>query len=44
VATAAWEQVEDVAGGLLARADMYPERYRVRSFPTDQQLTALADR
>jgi uncharacterized protein YtpQ (UPF0354 family) len=41
VATPTWEQVQEAAGSLLEKTDMYPERYRVKSFPTEQQLAAL---
>jgi len=41
VAEASWERVQQVAGDMMAKTDLYPERYRVKSFPTDQQLAAL---
>jgi uncharacterized protein YtpQ (UPF0354 family) len=39
--SAPWEEVMEVAGGLLAPLDLYPERYRVRVFPSEEQLEAL---
>jgi hypothetical protein len=36
-----WEQMERIAGDLLEEQEMYPVRYRVREFPTAQQLSHL---
>jgi hypothetical protein len=41
VGDASWDAVAGVAGGLLEPCGLYPERYRVRSFPTPGQLTAI---
>jgi hypothetical protein len=41
VARAAWERVEQGVGGLLERQGIYPVRYRVRAFPTAEQLAVL---
>jgi uncharacterized protein YtpQ (UPF0354 family) len=41
VGVAAWECVVDVAGGLLSESDLWPERWRVESFPTQEQLDAM---
>ena len=41
VATAEWDRVVEVAGELMVPQGMYPERYRVAGFPTDEQLAAL---
>jgi hypothetical protein len=38
---AAWEKVEAVAGELMTPLDMYPERYRVAEFPSDEQLATI---
>jgi hypothetical protein len=35
-----WEKVVDVAGDLMEAVDIYPPRFRVREFPTEQQLVA----
>jgi hypothetical protein len=37
-----WERVVEVVGGLMEEVDTYPERYRVRSYPTGEQLAAIA--
>jgi hypothetical protein len=36
-----WERVAAVVGDLLEPVDVYPPRYRVRGFPTREQLTAI---
>ena len=36
-----WEQVQEVVGDLLEPLGCYPERYRVRQFPTAKQLNEL---
>lgn len=41
VAGGPWDQVQQVVGNLLEPAGMYPERYRVRDFPSDYQLEAI---
>jgi hypothetical protein len=41
VAVASWRQVRDICGDLLEPAGLYPERYRVREFPTSGQLEQL---
>jgi hypothetical protein len=41
VATAAWEAVESTLGPLLEPQELYPPRYRVRSFPNTAQLRRL---
>jgi uncharacterized protein YtpQ (UPF0354 family) len=38
----AWDEVAKVAGDLMVPQGMYPERYRVESFLSDDQLAALA--
>jgi hypothetical protein len=38
---AAWDDVEDVVGDLLEPFGVYPERYKVESFPSDEQLAIL---
>jgi hypothetical protein len=37
----AWEDVVRVAGDLMETTDLFPQRYRVRGFPTEQQLRDL---
>lgn len=36
-----WEQVQQVVGGMLEPLGIYPERYRVRDFPSEAQLAAI---
>lgn len=36
-----WDQVLAIAGELTERTELYPERYRVRQFPSREQLRAL---
>jgi hypothetical protein len=43
LATGDWEGVEQVAGHLMEPTDMYPPRYRVREFPTDEQLAKIGN-
>jgi hypothetical protein len=38
---ARWDRVVEVAGDLMERTDYYPPRYRIRSFPGDEQLAAM---
>ena len=40
-ASADWEVVEKVVGHLLEPMDLYPERYRVKAFPTEEELEVL---
>ena len=37
-----WDRVERGVGTLMEPQGPYPERYRVRSFPSDEQLSGLA--
>jgi hypothetical protein len=41
-ARAAWQHVQDCVGDLLEPQGMYPERHRVREFPSQRQLDELA--
>jgi len=41
IAGAAWEQVAKVVGDLMAPQGIYPERYCVTEFPTEEQLVEL---
>jgi hypothetical protein len=41
VAGATWERVRQVVGDLMTPQGLYPERYRVRAFPSADQLAAL---
>jgi hypothetical protein len=41
VALASWEHVCEVAGDLMEPTDEYPARFRVRQFPSDEQLSAI---
>jgi Protein of unknown function (DUF1444) len=36
-----WDRVKEVVGDLMKPVGLYPERYRVRSFPTLDQLEAI---
>ncbi|MFO8082309.1 MAG: hypothetical protein R6V07_18665 [Armatimonadota bacterium] len=38
---ASWQRVVDVAGDRIRETDLWPERWRVESFPTQQQLDAM---
>jgi uncharacterized protein YtpQ (UPF0354 family) len=38
---ARWEKVVEIAGDLMEPLGMYPERYRVESYPTAEQLAAM---
>ncbi|MGC8639691.1 MAG: hypothetical protein ACP5XB_07400 [Isosphaeraceae bacterium] len=40
-AFATWEHLSEVVGELLEPVDLYPERYRVRSFPSEEQIEAI---
>ncbi len=39
-----WDRVMNLVGDLVEPVDMYPPRYRVRGFPTREQLAELGDR
>jgi hypothetical protein len=41
-ATGPWERVCEVVGDLMEPLGIYPERYRVRAFPTAEQLRAIS--
>jgi hypothetical protein len=41
IITAPWERVPSVAGDLLTPTEYWPERFRVRGFPTDEQLERM---
>jgi uncharacterized protein YtpQ (UPF0354 family) len=38
-----WQRVMDVAGDLVEPLDIYPPRYRVREFPSEEQLAAMGN-
>jgi hypothetical protein len=40
--TAPWRRVVDILGDRMEPLGLYPERYRVRTFPSDNELTLLA--
>ena len=40
-ASGSWQRVRDIVGDLMQPLGMYPERWRVAEFPTDQQLAAI---
>jgi len=40
-ARGSWDRVMGVVGGLAEPCGLYPERYRVRVFPTPEQLAAI---
>ena len=40
---AAWEKVVEVVGHLMTPQGMYPERFRVETFPTAEQLAAMGN-
>ena len=42
VASGSWDQVRAVVGHLMKPLGTFPERYRVKEFPTSEQLTAIA--
>jgi hypothetical protein len=40
--TATWPAMQSVTGHRLEKeADLFPERYRVRSFPSDEEIAAM---
>ena len=41
IGTFPWQQVQQVAGTLMRAEDVYPERWLVQEFPSQQQLKAL---
>lgn len=41
---AAWDRVVEVVGDLMEPLDIYPERFRVKEFPTEEQLAAMGGR
>jgi len=40
---AEWEKVVNAAGDLMETVDIYPPRFRVRSFPSEDQLAAMGN-
>jgi hypothetical protein len=38
-----WQQAVDIVGDLMEAVDIYPPRYRVRSFPSDEQLAVMGN-
>ncbi len=40
---AQWDKVVEVVGDLMEAVDIYPPRYRVREFPTEEQFRALGN-
>ena len=41
IAKGKWERVMEVAGSLMSAVDLYPRRYRIDRFPTEQQLKEI---
>jgi uncharacterized protein YtpQ (UPF0354 family) len=41
VGSAPWDRVREVAGELIEPLDMYPNRFKVERFPSQEQLAAL---
>lgn len=41
VAYAEWDRMRDILGDMLEATEDYPDRYRVRGFPTPAQLASL---
>ena len=41
VAGGAWDQVQQIVGDLMEPQGLYPERYRVREFPTAEQIERI---
>ena len=39
----AWEKVVEIVGDMMEAVDIYPPRFRVREFPTEQQLAAMGN-
>jgi hypothetical protein len=42
--TADWPRVREVVGNLMEATEMYPERYRLTRYPTDEQFRAMGAR
>ncbi len=38
-----WEKAVEVVGDLMETVDIYPPRFRVREFPTEEQLKAMGN-
>jgi hypothetical protein len=38
-----WDRAVEVVGDLMEAVDIYPPRYRVREFPTDEDLKAMGN-
>ena len=38
-----WEKAVEVVGDMMEAVDIYPPRFRVREFPTEQQLKAMGN-
>ncbi len=38
-----WDRVQQVVGDLLEKTDLYPVRYRVRGFPSEEQFAAIGN-
>ncbi|HTN75684.1 MAG TPA: DUF1444 family protein, partial [Pirellulaceae bacterium] len=43
VAAASWQKVQRVVGHLLSEVQLYPRRYLVTGFPTDEELAQLGN-
>lgn len=43
LASGTWDRVREVVGDLMEETDWYPLRYRVRNFPTAEQLKAIGN-
>jgi hypothetical protein len=43
VARASWDRVQQVIGHLLEPQGIYPVRYRVKGFPTAEQLAEMGE-
>jgi hypothetical protein len=41
VARGKWQRVREIVGDLMEPLDLYPERYRVRRFPSVEQLASI---
>jgi hypothetical protein len=37
----AWDRAAEILGDMMTPMNIYPERYKVNGFPTDEQLTAM---
>ena len=38
-----WEKVVEIVGDLMEAVDIYPPRFRVRAFPSEEQLAAMGN-